>query len=549
MTIRARLLLILLPGLIAIIAAGSWFLHYRWTNEIIATHRSRLATVATACAQMIDPNDHHWIDQHRDNPQIIKSKRYQYYHGMLTRVRGSLPLSRLYTARLKPVQKGDPVLLSLPISDRNPAFDGHTPGLAYRKVYVIDGGMHDPSAGPFHKVRAPGDDDFCQNGEHSIYYTKQVMVSPIYTSMRTGGEMMTAYAPILDRCGHVAALVGAEVSLDAIRPALQKTTGIVVACSLGAVFLAIVGVYLFAQKISAPLRTLGDSALAIAGGEYGAAVKVKGPSELVELANTLNTMSGCLEEHFTDLKEDSLLRERQHGERESCLMLQYNLLRGPAKQWHSKHLKVKSFSYNDHTLPIGCRLTLASEGDTDFNVALTDANASGFDPMYDLVQLGNDKLSPPVTVKIDGDTATVEVHPGIHGYASLWSAHEELTLSGTASVPFPSGTILILGNLALRQVLIDNTDIADWLHRLFETFTVEGPEVTVQAATQELKQLLQDGRDLPEGGIHTLFAWVAPENPSSAESSSNPSRRGASKDGNAGNTDAESTLPPGYRHD
>ena len=68
-------------------------------------------------------------------------------------------------------------------------------------------------------------------------------------------------------------------------------------------------VFLIADRISKPVRQLNQAALEIAAGEYETNIDVKGPKEIVELAHTLNTMSECLVEHMSRLRESSLIRK------------------------------------------------------------------------------------------------------------------------------------------------------------------------------------------------------------------------------------------------
>ncbi len=60
------------------------------------------------------------------------------------------------------------------------------------------------------------------------------------------------------------------------------------------ILLMVASLFIVANKIARPVQKLNNSALAIAAGQYGESIQVKGPKEIVELANTLNTMSECL---------------------------------------------------------------------------------------------------------------------------------------------------------------------------------------------------------------------------------------------------------------
>ena len=61
--------------------------------------------------------------------------------------------------------------------------------------------------------------------------------------------------------------------------------------------------YLFAVRISGPMRGLADSTRAISRGEYHRRTPVRGAAEISELAETFNTMAGHIEEYIERLKQ------------------------------------------------------------------------------------------------------------------------------------------------------------------------------------------------------------------------------------------------------
>ena len=158
--------------------------------------------------------------------------------------------------------------------------------------------------------------------------------------------------------------------------------------------LVTMAVFLIADKISKPVRQLNQAALEIAAGDYEANIEVEGPKEIVELAQNLNTMSQCLVEHMSRLKESSMIRERMYGEYECALLLQHYMLQkviddytlDPAFQ-EDKHLpplRMLLISIPLSPLQKGLLLNI-SHLSAGTSLALLEASEPGFSGLFQLI--------------------------------------------------------------------------------------------------------------------------------------------------------------------
>jgi|GEM_PF-876767 len=493
MTIRTRLLLFLLPPLIIFVTFLSLFFYVKWYDEIIETFRTSLATVVTNCAQIIDSDEHQWIDSHTENPEVTSSEIFKYHQRILYQIKKNLPITHLYTIRIKPVQKGELVILNQPNSSINHPYDGTDPAYAYRRVYVIDGSAPPPFDGV--KVKRPGEYDFSECGEHSLYYTKETMVSPIYKSRVTGKGMLSGFAPIINKCGHVTALVGADISMSLIEPQLRRSMFIMLGSLFITIFLVVGGVFFVANRISKPARTLTDSALALAAGEYSRSVSVKGPREIVDLANTFNTMSECLQEHMARLKENSLLRERLYGEYECCVLLQHHMLQQVVDSHEHSRFAMRSVSFPSPISIHGQRLIIDRSTERTASLKVIEAASAGFDSMYELLTRPSD-LFPTLNIDFSDNFNTLAFESRYMPAPLVWSQESESLIEFTKDgCDLNDGDYIFLCNggfvQLFEQLFDDDQQMNVWFTKILRHFAVEGLDACTTILTNELSFLVQ----------------------------------------------------------
>lgn len=155
----------------------------------------------------------------------------------------------------------------------------------------------------------------------------------------------------------------------------------------GIILLLVIGtVFIIADRISKPVRQLNQAALEIAAGDYEANIQVKGPKEIMELAQTLNTMSQCLVEHMVRLKESSLIRERMYGEYECSILLQYYMLQRVIEDFSHPHLTMSLISVPQSPLQKGLFLKIDRAHSSELVLTLIESQEPGFAGMFQLNQ-------------------------------------------------------------------------------------------------------------------------------------------------------------------
>lgn len=110
------------------------------------------------------------------------------------------------------------------------------------------------------------------------------------------GVTLSGYAPIRDKKGKAAAMLGVDVTADDVyltqreihkRAVFVLVLGIIFSLSLG---------MLISNRIADPIRKLAEGTRRIAKGDLQYQVEVKGRNEISELAHSFNEMAGSLSE-------------------------------------------------------------------------------------------------------------------------------------------------------------------------------------------------------------------------------------------------------------
>lgn len=496
MTIRSRLFMWFLPLLIAFVALVSSFFYLNWYWEIISGFKAHLESIVISSSELFNPDDIAWIDQHRHDPDISQSAEYQRSVQKLEHLEDKLSFTDLYIIAIEPVKKGEPVLLDQPSSDTNKIYDGVDKSYAYREVYLLDVSRHtkpsialDSGQTMAHRT---GDYDFTESQEHTVYFTKEPFVSPIYEARDTKQRFMTAYAPIIDAGGSVVGLVAGDVSLKIIDSKLKNALIIIATCAAVTIFLGAVSVFFVANKISQPVQALKNAALSIAAGEYGETIQVKGPREIVELANAFNTMSECLEEHITRLRESSLARERLYGEYECSLLLQHHMLQKIVDDWDSPRFDMQLVKILSATPSRGLFLDLQPLANNGVQLFLAEANEPGFLGIYDLLshgaflpEQGSSLLKeyPSTITKIDS-SLTISTHQ--MAPCLVWSLQSKAFVLDQEKVLLQKGDLILFYNQGFEKQFKSLQHLQDWLAKVLRHFGSENLESFTTILSREL---------------------------------------------------------------
>jgi HAMP domain-containing protein len=399
MTIRFRLMALFLPPLLFLVSISTLFLYNLWEQEILSSYRASLESAVVTCSQLIDADEHQILERHKGSSRIKDNASYKQYMRLFRKMKKKLPISKLYTLRIKPVQKGELVLADQKASETNHHFDGHNPEYAFRQIYILNSSENVSSESPEERF------DYSQSGEHRIYYTREVILTPVYLSKKTQTHLMSAFAPLVDRDGQVRALVAADVDAEIIHPKLQRAKLIIFASATTSVILIIFGVFFIAHRISQPVQALKNTALAIAAGDYTISSKLKGPQEILELGNALETMSACLNEQMTRIKEHSILRQRMQGENECAQCLQQLIFDETVGQFQSDDYSLFAVSSYSQPPLLGVELQ-ATEVKGKLSIYLKESREKGLLGIYSLIK--GESYRTLSSLNIEGDKLLIE---------------------------------------------------------------------------------------------------------------------------------------------
>jgi HAMP domain-containing protein len=267
--------------------------------------------------------------------------------------------------------------------------------------------------------------------------------------------------------------------------------------------LMVASLFLIANKISHPVQRLNNSALAIAAGQYGESIQVDGPKEIVELANTLNTMSECLHENINRLKENSLLRERMYGEYECATLLQHMMLQKNIDDCNSDAVAVKSIEFFSEN-PKGLLLDFPKQEQKDlFQIHMAEAEEEGFEGMYQLLtQYKLSKESQAHTSILFNTTKDTLQMRGPHT-PLIWLLDEKCFLEPkNDEVKIESGDYLFLFNQGLVRFYKGEKAVRELLSKVLKVFATDGLETTTAMLQKELA-FATKRKDLEED-IHLL---------------------------------------------
>jgi HD-GYP domain-containing protein (c-di-GMP phosphodiesterase class II) len=163
---------------------------------------------------------------------------------------------------------------------------------------------------------------------------------------------------------------------------MMKST---MAWALGALGLSILAAFVFAGKLSKPIKRLAAASRAFASGKYATRVEIRSKNEIGELAHTFNTMASEIEEHIRRLK-------RAADENNELFI---STIRTLAETIDAKdpYTKGHSVRVNRYAVIISRELGLSDEEINDIHVAslMHDLGKIGID---DSILKKSDKLTP-----------------------------------------------------------------------------------------------------------------------------------------------------------
>lgn len=143
------------------------------------------------------------------------------------------------------------------------------------------------------------------------------------------GYVASAWAPVLDQNGHVAAVVEADLSMHKVLTALhQYIKSIVVIITAGVILFMLILLFAVRKMVAAPLKELTRSALNFASGEKLGFQdnNIKTGDEIEALADAFRQMAGDIEQYVAKISRISVERERIAAELSVAASIQMSLI-------------------------------------------------------------------------------------------------------------------------------------------------------------------------------------------------------------------------------
>lgn len=418
MTIRSRLLCLLLPTLLGFICLVSFWLYFNWSNEIITSFEMRLKSIATSSSAFFTQDEGATFEKEQKLLSVIQER---------------VKNTRLYLLTLQKGSSGASMISQLTPED-----------------------------------------------EEKLLVNKKTVVTHFSDSKNPQGRILTAFAPVVNGNQEVVAIVAAEISSDALKAPIDEAFSIILLSACTTAILLAGTIFFIANKISKPVSQLKNSALAIAAGNYGESIHVKGPKEIVELAHTLNTMSQCLAEQISHLQENALMRERLYGEYECSLLLQQQMVQKVLENYKGETLSFKSLSLYSAKI-LGVLLQLHSSEDKT-ELLLSEATQDGFKGIFELITSANKSNTEhfPNQLRLHFEHTDQTITFSQHHFPPplFWSTKQQTYLEPSAnSCSVQQGDYLFLFNKGFAKLIGDQMAIEAWFGRILRHFAAEGLEI------------------------------------------------------------------------
>jgi HAMP domain-containing protein len=251
-------------------------------------------------------------------------------------------------------------------------------------------------------------------------------------------------------------------------------------------------VFLIADRMSKPVRQLNQAALAIAAGDYEANIQVQGPKEIVELAHTLNTMSQCLVEHISRLRESSLIRERMYGEYECALLLQHYMLQKVIEDFHHPHMHLRLISVPLSPLQKGLSLRIDQPSNGDLTLTLLEAQEPGFAGLFQLNQwmyLPQNELKNKAFIECQfiDQYCLLRYHAHTLFPPLVWSIKaQQFIKSDQQEIHLQNRDMVFLYNSSLIEHFETEEAIEKWFAKVLRHFAEDGLDTIHVMLTNEL---------------------------------------------------------------
>lgn len=266
----------------------------------------------------------------------------------------------------------------------------------------------------------------------------------------------------------------------------DETPGLILLGAFLAVLLILIGVIFIANNISQPVEQLKNAALTLAAGNYGKKIEVQGPQEITELANTLNTMSECLQEHIKRLEESSHLKEKMIGEVECLRLLQTKLIQGVADTFSHPEIHIKAIGILGRTPGRASVLEILKNTDKAVALRLKEASFIGFDGIYELIQGQDIASNIQLHLAKENDVWKINYELSEMPEPLIWSTKKSEISFGSDTTQIEENDFLILVNSSLDKLIREEHLSRHWFSRVFRHFADVGLDACMALLSNEL---------------------------------------------------------------
>lgn len=272
--------------------------------------------------------------------------------------------------------------------------------------------------------------------------------------------------------------------------------------------ISLCGLFLATRKITAPIEDLKKAALAIAAGDYGQNISVKGPKEIQELSNTLSVMSECLYENSQRHKESLLEKPLASYEETSARHLQKMMFSMRAKDSNSDKISIKTLAL--HSLqPKGLLLELCDSPGAPLQLSLFEANQVGLAGMYNLLtnHKTNQESFPQISASLDARSELFSYQTKQFPTPFLWSFREKTFFPLKEDcTKVDCGDCIFLYTPSLFSLYKTEKEMQKHLGKVLKFFAEEGLDPLSKMLYKEI-HFFAKKQDFDED-IHLLFFQI-----------------------------------------
>lgn len=284
--------------------------------------------------------------------------------------------------------------------------------------------------------------------------------------------------------------------------------------SCGILLFVIGTVFVIADRMSKPVSQLNRAALEIAAGNYEANIQINGPKEIQELAHTFNTMSECLVEHMSRLRESSLIRERMYGEYECALLLQHYMLQKVIEEYNNPSIQIRLISLPASPLQKGLLLVTHDLPNSGVSFTLLESEEEGFSSLFHLNQcarLSYEEMQKNrcLVCQIVDQYRVLRYDAHVLFFPLIWStSKQQFKKSNTNSqeIALDDLDMVFLYNSSLMDQFGSEEAIEEWMGKVLRHFSKDGLDIVQTMLTNELAFLA--GKPHAKHGVKIICLYL-----------------------------------------